>query len=56
MENYITFTGAADALFSKAKPHCRQQRKNQMESHSNFASKRKLMSKAVQRTNKTNIT
>lgn len=48
MVNYITFTGATDALFSKAETHCREQRENQMESYGNFTTKRKSMSKAVQ--------
>jgi len=51
MENYITFTGATDALFSKAKPHCRQQRETQIESYSRFTIKRKSESVAVERTN-----
>lgn len=51
MENYVTFTGATDALFSKAKPHCRQQRETQMESYSRFTTKRKSGSVAVERTN-----
>lgn len=56
MENYVTLTGATDALFFKPKTHCRQQRENQMESCSNFSSKRKSMSKAGQKTNNINIT
>lgn len=56
MENYITLTGATDALFFKPKTHCRQQRENQMESYSNFTTKRKFMNKAVQRTSNVNIT
>lgn len=51
MKNYVTFTGATDALFSKAKPHCRQQRETQMESYSRFTTKRKSGSEAVEETN-----
>ena len=53
MENYVTFTGATDALFSKAKTHCRQQRESQMESYSysRFTTKRKSGNEAVERTN-----
>lgn len=40
MENYVTFMGATDALFSKAKIHCRQQRETQMESYSRFTTKK----------------
>lgn len=51
MENYITFTGATDALFSKAKAHCRQQRETHTENYSRLTTKRKSGIEVVERTN-----
>lgn len=51
MEDYVTFTGATDALFSKAKAHCRQQRVTHTENYSRLTTKRKSGVEVVERTN-----